>query len=74
MENGRWDEANQEKVRLEEKQRAARRVREELANKANIFMCYNNPTANRVKFVQVSLGVPPLGTMQKGDFTPCCQQ
>ncbi|CAG0914357.1 unnamed protein product [Notodromas monacha] len=29
MEIGRWDEANQEKVRLEEKQRAARRKREQ---------------------------------------------
>ncbi|KAF5286953.1 hypothetical protein FQR65_LT12412 [Abscondita terminalis] len=28
MENGRWDEANSEKLRLEEKQRAARRNRE----------------------------------------------
>ena len=35
MEEGRWDEANTEKVRLEEKQRAVRRQREaeqELAN------------------------------------------
>lgn len=28
MEEGRWDEANQEKLRLEEKQRQARRARE----------------------------------------------
>ena len=28
MEDGRWDEANDEKLRLEEKQRAARRQRE----------------------------------------------
>jgi hypothetical protein len=34
MENGLWDEANVEKVRLEEKQRAARRVREADAEKA----------------------------------------
>lgn len=34
MENGLWDEANIEKVRLEEKQRAARKVREAEAEKA----------------------------------------
>ncbi|XP_069684103.1 oxysterol-binding protein 1 isoform X2 [Periplaneta americana] len=34
MENGMWDDANLEKVRLEEKQRAARRVREADAEKA----------------------------------------
>jgi hypothetical protein len=28
MEEGKWDEANDEKLRLEEKQRAARRQRE----------------------------------------------
>lgn len=28
MENGQWEEANVEKVRLEEKQRAARKARE----------------------------------------------
>merc|ERR1719193_2258427 len=31
MEEGRWDEANKEKVRLEEKQRAVRRMREQEA-------------------------------------------
>ncbi|CAG2053491.1 unnamed protein product [Timema podura] len=34
MENGLWNEANVEKVRLEEKQRAARRIREANAEKA----------------------------------------
>ena len=34
MEEGRWDEANTEKVRLEEKQRAVRRTRELEAEKA----------------------------------------
>lgn len=34
MENGKWDEANEEKVRLEEKQRAARRKREAEAEQA----------------------------------------
>jgi len=34
MEEGRWDEANSEKVRLEEKQRAVRRVREQEAEVA----------------------------------------
>jgi hypothetical protein len=34
MENGMWDEANLEKVRLEEKQRAARRIREAEIEKA----------------------------------------
>jgi len=34
MENGMWDEANIEKVRLEEKQRAARRIREAETEKA----------------------------------------
>jgi hypothetical protein len=34
MENGKWDEANAEKVRLEEKQRAARRIRDAEAEKA----------------------------------------
>ena len=29
MENGSWDDASQEKIRLEEKQRAARRKKEE---------------------------------------------
>ena len=31
---GRWDEANKEKVRLEEKQRAVRRMREQEAELA----------------------------------------
>ena len=34
MESGLWDEANTEKVRLEEKQRATRRNREAMAEKA----------------------------------------
>lgn len=34
MEEGKWDEANQVKVEIEEKQRAARRQREALAEKA----------------------------------------
>lgn len=34
MEDGRWDEANAEKLRLEEKQRACRRAREHDAEKA----------------------------------------
>lgn len=34
MEDGQWDEANAEKLRLEEKQRAARRYREHEAEKA----------------------------------------
>lgn len=34
MEDGRWDEANAEKLRLEEKQRAARRAREHDVEKA----------------------------------------
>lgn len=34
MEEGKWDEANSEKVRLEEKQRLARRQRETEAEKA----------------------------------------
>ncbi|XP_067204687.1 oxysterol-binding protein 1 isoform X2 [Linepithema humile] len=34
MESGRWDEANAEKLRLEEKQRAVRRAREHDAEKA----------------------------------------
>ncbi len=33
MEDGAWDEANREKVRLEDKQRATRRVREDAAQK-----------------------------------------
>lgn len=34
MENGRWNEANQEKIRLEEKQRAERRRREQEAEES----------------------------------------
>lgn len=34
MEEGRWDEANTEKLRLEEKQRATRRRREAEAEQA----------------------------------------
>lgn len=34
MEEGKWDEANRVKVQLEEKQRAVRRQREALAEKA----------------------------------------
>lgn len=34
MENGNWDEANEQKVRLEEKQRAARRARDAEAEEA----------------------------------------
>lgn len=34
MENGRWEEANKEKLRLEEKQRAVRRLKEAEAEKA----------------------------------------
>lgn len=42
MEDGRWDEANAEKLRLEEKQRATRRAREHDSEKAiaqGIFVC-----------------------------------
>lgn len=34
MENGKWDEANAEKLRIEEKQRATRRKREAEAEQA----------------------------------------
>lgn len=34
MENGEWDKANAEKLRLEEKQRTSRRAREHEAEKA----------------------------------------
>jgi len=34
MEEGKWDEANAEKIRLEEKQRNVRKAREEEAEKA----------------------------------------
>lgn len=34
MEEGKWEEANKEKVRIEEKQRAVRRKRESEAEKA----------------------------------------
>lgn len=34
MEEGRWDEANKEKIRIEEKQRTVRRQREAEAEKA----------------------------------------
>jgi len=36
MEEGSWDEANSEKVRLEEKQRAARKIREQEAESASL--------------------------------------
>lgn len=36
MEDGRWDEANAEKLRLEEKQRTARRAREHDSEKAAV--------------------------------------
>lgn len=46
MEEGRWDEANAEKVRLEEKQRAVRRRRETEAEMAagegNYFLTLNS--------------------------------
>lgn len=45
MENGKWDEANVEKQRLEEKQRAVRRRREAEAVEAleeGEFDCFNN--------------------------------
>ncbi len=38
MEDGEWDEANREKVRLEEKQRATRRLREEAAQKVGLVL------------------------------------
>jgi hypothetical protein len=34
MEEGLWDEANDQKIRLEEKQRAARKIREKAAEEA----------------------------------------
>jgi len=37
MEEARWDEANQEKLRVEEKQRQARKVREAEGNGVDIF-------------------------------------
>lgn len=40
MELGQWDKANEEKVRLEEKQRAARRKREAEAEKAALEGCF----------------------------------
>lgn len=45
MEEGRWEDANKEKVRIEEKQRTVRRKREADAEKAaaegnqNLFVC-----------------------------------
>lgn len=42
MENGHWNEANQEKLRLEEKQRAKRRKRE--AEAVESGKCVNNET------------------------------
>lgn len=46
MEDGRWDEANEEKLRLEEKQRAARRQREleaEVAVQEGIYISLHLP-------------------------------
>lgn len=40
MEEGQWDEANQVKVLLEDKQRAVRRKREEEAEQAAAEGCY----------------------------------
>ena len=37
MEEGRWDEANQEKLRLEEKQRQTRKVRETETNGVDLY-------------------------------------
>ncbi|CAF0817646.1 unnamed protein product [Rotaria sordida] len=37
MEEGRWDEANQEKLRLEDKQRHSRKIRETQGNGIDIF-------------------------------------
>lgn len=37
MEEARWDEANQEKLRVEEKQRQARKIREAEGNGVDIF-------------------------------------
>ena len=45
MEEGQWDEANDEKLRLEEKQRAARKQREmetELAIQEGLSVCIFN--------------------------------
>ena len=37
MEDAEWDDANKEKVRLEEKQRGVRRAREEEANRVRNY-------------------------------------
>ena len=42
MEEGKWDDANRVKVELEEKQRAVRRRREALAEKAMQAGIYQN--------------------------------
>jgi hypothetical protein len=65
MENGKWNEANAEKLRLEEKQRSARRIRDAEAEKAaaegmkaNYFsclLCYN--ALQTCKFKQHNCGV-----------------
>jgi hypothetical protein len=39
MEDGRWDEANQEKLRLEEKQRYVRKTREAEAGGIDTYKC-----------------------------------
>ena len=47
MEEGMWDQANVEKVRLEEKQRAARRAREAAAEKAAAEGKHENRNKNK---------------------------
>lgn len=75
MEEGRWDEANAEKQRLEEKQRSTRREREREAVKAvdspeegkkkrkkfNAFLCINHIFISAVSHLIFSSSVLMFG-------------
>ena len=53
----RWDEANKEKVRLEEKQRGVRKKREQEAELAAQVNFYSNPFAIRQNHARAKLTI-----------------
>lgn len=75
MEDGRWDEANAEKLRLEEKQRAVRRAREHEVEKATAQGRFISDRKNETylrDFISLSAGLPyeayePLWFRKKQD-------
>lgn len=77
MEEGLWDEANAEKLRLEEKQRAKRREQEAEAEAAAARGAPSPPTAKPLWFTRESVaapGSPHLRHLYNNQYWECKQK